>query len=254
MRMMSETLPGIETLCRLVDWDSEFFGRRIARIEPALLVRTGMPAAREWCAREHIDCAYLLADVGDQAVHDLAQADGFRLVDVRLTLESVVPPPVTRVPAERLVIRAAGSGDVNLLQSIARESHRDTRFYADGNFDRTRCDDLYDLWIAKSCAGWADHVLVAETEGVAAGYLTCHLTDRVGQIGLVAVAASLRRRGAGLALIAAAGEWFAQHGAERMSVVTQGRNVAALSLYQAAGMTVRKIQLWFHKWWSPVPQ
>jgi GNAT superfamily N-acetyltransferase len=249
MRVMSETPPGIETLCRLVDWDSDFFDRRIARIEPAVLVRTGLPAAREWCTREHIDCAYLLADVGDQAVHDLAQEEGFRLVDVRLTLESVVPLPVTRVPAERLVIRAAGPGDMGVLKSIARESHRDTRFYADGNFDRTRCDDLYELWIARSCAGWADTVLVAETDGVVAGYLTCHLMDRVGQIGLMAVAAPLRRRGAGLALIAAAGEWFAQHGAECMSVVTQGRNVAALSLYQTSGMTVRKIQLWFHKWW-----
>lgn len=247
--MKSETPPNAETLCRFVAWDSEFFGRRIARIDPFLLVRAGMSAVKESCAIERIECAYLLADVTDQAVHDLAQAEGFRLMDVRLTLESVVPLPVTRVPADRLVIRAAGSGDVDVLQAIARESHHDTRFYADGNFDRKRCDELYERWIAKSCAGWADHVLVAETEGVAAGYLTCHLTDRAGQIGLVAVADSLRRRGAGSALIAAAGEWFAQHGAERMSVVTQGRNAAALGLYQAAGMTVRGIQLWFHKWW-----
>jgi dTDP-4-amino-4,6-dideoxy-D-galactose acyltransferase len=247
--MKPETPSDVEALCRPVDWDSEFFGRRIARIDPFLLVRAGMAAAQEWCANGRIECAYLLADVTDQAAHDLAEAEGFRLVDVRLTLDSIVPPPLTRVPADRLVIRAAGSGDVDALKAIARESHRDTRFYADGNFDRTRCDELYERWIANSCAGWADHVLVAETEGVAAGYLTCHLTDGAGRIGLVAVADSLRRRGAGLALIGAAGEWFAHHGAERMSVVTQGRNAAALGLYQAAGMTVRGIQLWFHKWW-----
>jgi ribosomal protein S18 acetylase RimI-like enzyme len=37
-------------------------------------------------------------------------------------------------------------------------------------------------------------------------------------------------------------------GVQRVSVVTQGRNVAAQKLYQSCGFTTCSVQLWYH-WW-----
>jgi GNAT superfamily N-acetyltransferase len=247
--MKPETSPDVAAGCRLVEWDSEFFDRRIARIEPAHLVAAGMRAVEEWCADQRIDCVHLLAGVDDQPACEMAQANGFRLVDVRVTLETMamaLPREARRIDVP--AVRPARADDVELLKAIARESHRDTRFYVDGKFDHHRCDQLYELWIARSCNGWADRVFVAEVDGSPVGYMTCHLHARSGRIGLVAVRAASRGRGAGSALIDCARQWFQQEGADRVSVVTQARNAAGLRLYQRAGLTVRAIELWFHKW------
>jgi ribosomal protein S18 acetylase RimI-like enzyme len=248
--MRPDTLPHTQAGCRLLEWDSEFFGRRIAQVEPSHLLIAEGRATEEWCIQQQVDCAYLLIDVSDHAACAVAQARGFRLVDVRVTLETVAPAPrVLPVRADRPVVRLAERGDVETLKAIAHESHRDTRFYVDERFDRRRCDDLYEHWIARSCDGWADRVFVVDAGGVPAGYLTCHLRDRVGQIGLVAVGPAARAQGAGSALVNAALTWYADHGVDHVSVVTQAHNQAALRLYQRAGMTVQRIQLWFHRWW-----
>jgi dTDP-4-amino-4,6-dideoxy-D-galactose acyltransferase len=236
--------------CRILDWDSDFFGRRIARVESSCVAASGMCTVDEWCAEHGVECAYLLIDSSDQPTCALAQTSGFKLVDVRVTPECALSrSAVQGVPAAGPVVRVAKADDLEQLEVIAGESHRETRFYMDGRFDKRRCDDLYRLWIAKSCRGWADRVLVVEMEGSVVGYLTCHLNDRSGRIGLVAVSTSSRGKGAGSALMDAAHCWFREANADRISVVTQGRNSASLRLYQRAGMTVTSIQLWFHKWW-----
>lgn len=228
----------------ILAWDSEFFGLRIARIEADAL-RIRLARVDEWCRRERVDCAYLMLDVDDQAGCDAAHAGGFRLVDVRVTLES---GRVDDAVVEPGLIRTAVESDIAALKAIARVSHRATRFYADGRFPLDRCDALYELWIEKSCAGWADVVFVADAGAGPIGYLTCHRRDREGQIGLVGVDSASRGHGSGRALLAAAHRWFAAVGCDRVSVATQARNAPGLRLYQSAGMTVRQLQLWFHRW------
>jgi hypothetical protein len=45
-------------------------------------------------------------------------------------------------------LRTAVEEDLDELQEIASESHHDSRFYVDGNFSRSACDELYRIWIA----------------------------------------------------------------------------------------------------------
>jgi dTDP-4-amino-4,6-dideoxy-D-galactose acyltransferase len=241
-----EATPG----CRLLEWDSAFFGLRIARADPSAVRGEAGRLLEQWCGLHDIDCVYLLADVADQSTIESAESAGFRLVDVRLTFDL---KPSRAVPAASAfahgAVRTAGSDDVETLKAIARHSHRDTRFYADAHFDRRRCDDLYTTWIERSCHGWATRVIVAEVEGLAAGYVTCHVhTPREGQIGLVAVEASKRGRGLGVAMIDEALRWFASQNVARVSVVTQARNLKATRFYQRAGFSIMSIQLWYHKW------
>jgi ribosomal protein S18 acetylase RimI-like enzyme len=145
-------------------------------------------------------------------------------------------------------VRVAGPGDAETLKAIALVSHRDTRFHIDGRFDQDRCDQLYGLWIAKSCEGWADRVFVAQQGTAAMGYVTCHLRNGEGQVGLVGVDQAHRGSGSGGAMIAAALGWFRDQQVDRVSVVTQGRNTRGLKFYQRAGFSVTTIQLWYHKW------
>ena len=50
--------------------------------------------------------------------------------------------------------------DLQQLKEIARRSHIESRFYFDGRFPMARCNELFELWIERSCLGWADAVFV----------------------------------------------------------------------------------------------
>jgi dTDP-4-amino-4,6-dideoxy-D-galactose acyltransferase len=167
-------------------------------------------------------------------------------MDVRTELACV--PQLADLPTG---VRDARAEDADALRAIAAASHGVTRFYADPNFPDERCDELYDTWIRRSLEGWADAVLVAEADGRPAGYVSCHLDGGTGSIGLIAVDASARRSGLGVDLARAAIAWCATRGAERMTVVTQGRNVPALRTFQRAGFLASSVDLWLHKWYEP---
>jgi dTDP-4-amino-4,6-dideoxy-D-galactose acyltransferase len=249
--MMSEHLDEAVIGCRLLEWDSSFFGLRIARAEPSVFRAGSEPLFDAWCSLNQIECVYLLADVADQSTITSAESAGFRLVDIRLTLETTLSQaaPAAAVGPAHGTVRAACPDDLKVLKAIARQSHRETRFYADGHFDPRRCDDMYETWIQRSCGGWAERVVVAEVDGVPAGYVTCHVRGpEEGQIGLVAVKPGSRGLGLGSVMIDEALRWFVSQHMTRVSVITQARNANAGRFYQRAGFSVTSIQLWYHKW------
>jgi dTDP-4-amino-4,6-dideoxy-D-galactose acyltransferase len=200
----------------------------------------------DWARRNTIDCVYFLARSDDPATAQVAEGAGFRLMDARMQLCLESPAGVVAAG-----IRESRPDDVPALAAIARASHRGTRFYADPNFPPARCDDLYAVWIERSCAGWADVVLVAELDGGPEGYVSCHLDEPEGtaSIGLIAVVSSGRRKGLGRALVDSAVAWCAKRGAREIRVVTQGRSVAALRLYENCGFRLEALGLWFHRWY-----
>lgn len=240
--------------CEILPWDSEFFGRRIARVTSTRLDEDRVAQIEAWCAEHAVDCLYLLADSGDPRTTILAVSHGFLPVDVRVTLElPLIADARAAFPATAaLRVRQARPEDLEALKAIARTAHRDTRFYFDPGFPNTRCDDLYALWIEKSCGEFADAVFVAEHASRPSGYVTCHVEcgHGKGRIGLVGVAEHARGHGAGKALVRRACAWLGKHGCERVQVVTQGRNVPAQRLYERVGFLTRSAQPWFHKWFE----
>jgi len=243
-------------VCEYLDWDSEFFGRRIGRVTASRVTEKSIADIDAWCSAYRIECLYFLADSTDRPTTRLAQENDFRFVDARVTLD--VRSTKACGPedgATGSAVRRATEADIDPLKAIARRNHRDTRFYYDGNFPVQRCDELYETWIEKSCRGWAENVLVAAKHGEIEGYISCHVrTAGIGQIGLAAVSEKARGRGVGRALLANAIRWFSEEGVDVVSVVTQGRNVRAQRLYQRCGFTTRSVELWFHRWSAEAPQ
>lgn len=241
-------------ICEVVEWDSGFFDRKIGRVLSETLCENTAEQIMSWAAKESIDCLYFLASASDQLTIILAERHGFLLVDTRVTLELLFRSPPALALKSAALIRRFTPDDLPALQAIARAGHQDTRFYHDTNFPRQRCDALYEMWITKSCAGWADAVWVAVLKDEPVGYITCHLDpDNGGRIGLVAVDSRFHRLGIGRELLTAALEWFPANGAKRVSVVTQGRNARAIQFYTTCNFSINATALWFHKWFSPEP-
>ena len=184
-RMVS--LPATGEPCQYLEWDSTFFGHRIARATHGRLSPEIAAEVERWCVSHRIDCVCLLARSDDFATVRTAASYGFYLVDVRVTLEVDAQNALPEIRPEG-VVRPWTLSDVPSLREIARRSHHGTRFYADERFDAARCDELYAEWIERSCRGDADAVFVTELDHGVAGYLSCHAPEsKVGQIGLAAV-------------------------------------------------------------------
>lgn len=242
-----------ESVCRFLEWDSAFFGVRIARLVPSRLTSIIVRQACNWCQDNEIECLYFLAASDHAESVRLAEQSRFSLVDIRMTFErevSNINTSATQALPEAS-IRPSRPDDLPSLRTIARSIYHDSRFYYDSHFPKERAAALYAAWIEESCAGYADHVLVLERSGEPAGYVTCHLSDlHIGAIGLVGVHPSAQGIGAGRALVYAALRWFAGCGVERVEVVTQGRNCRAQRLYQRCQFLSRSVELWYHKWFT----
>jgi dTDP-4-amino-4,6-dideoxy-D-galactose acyltransferase len=233
-------------LCKTLDWDSEFFRRRVARVVPTRLTAETLREILVYCSSQNIDCLYFLAEAGDPATVKLAEKSGFHFMDIRMTLERPFKD-VLKLNGGGQRIRSWQEEDISELKRIAKMSHRDSRFYYDPTFPSSMCDEFYETWIERSCHGYANHVLVAELDNKPAGYVTCHLGDQqTGSIGLFAVAANAQGRGLGQELIQGALRWFIDNGAKLATVVTQGRNTKAQRVYQQCGFVTRSVHLWYH--------
>lgn len=239
--------------CQPLTWDSEFFGRSIARVKGHRLSEDRVREILKWCRTHQVECLYFLADTNHGETTRLALAYGFNLVDVRISLGCKVERglEIAREDhSQTAIVRSWQPEDVSILQAIARISYLDSRFFFDPFFPKSSCEGLYETWIQRSCHGCADEVLVAAIEGQPVGYVSCHvLDDRVsGRIGLLGVAEQARGRGVGRLLVGCSISWFHREGVEVVRVVTQGRNVVAQRLYQTSGFSTHSVRLWYHRW------
>jgi GNAT superfamily N-acetyltransferase len=242
--------------CERLPWDSSFWGLSIARVCGHSLTPRRAAAIDAWCAEHGIACLYFLATFDDPLTVRSAEDARFRFVDARVTAlitRERFAAAVPAAPPGEVAIRPVIESDVPSLCAISGQSYRMTRFHYDDHFPRDRCAQLYEHWIAASCRGYADSVLVAAIDGAPVGYATCHLPagDAPARIGLIDVAAQVRRRGIGQALIGACLDWFGQHGVDRAIGVTQARNVAIQAFNDRCGFVTQSFQLWYHKWYRP---
>lgn len=235
--------------CTFLEWDSRFFGHRIARVESQRLDADLVSQIAGWSRDNKIDCLYFLADGSDSNTIVCAEQWNAHFTDIRVTMRT----KDLRTPADAAhEIRPCTPEDLTALRHIARTSHNDGRFFFDPRFTQEQCESFYEKWITRSYEGFASAVLVAGMPGKPVGYVTCQLDSaaRSGRIGLFAIAEEARGLGVGRSLAIAALRWFAEGQVDHVEVVTQGRNVAAQRLYAKCGFRIHSIFLWYHKWFD----
>jgi dTDP-4-amino-4,6-dideoxy-D-galactose acyltransferase len=230
------------------EWDSDFFGVRIATVAARELNDDTAAAVLDWSRANGVACLYYLADAHDAASIRMAEDHGFRLVDIRLTMSRQVDSPA--LPASDEPVREATDADTAMLARIARESHTNTRFHLDSRFDPERSREMYAIWIRDSVSGrLADRVLVVDGPDGPAGYVALRVDALgVGRIGLIAVSSVHRGRGYGERLVFEGLRWLASRGVSRAEVVTQGAHAGSVRFYERCGFSVHRVELWFHRW------
>jgi dTDP-4-amino-4,6-dideoxy-D-galactose acyltransferase len=237
---------------RYLDWDSDFWGFPVGKLEGSLLREGEVENILAWCNENEIRCLYFAADGSDAETLQRTHGAGFQFVDVRVDLElagSHLPVKCGTDPEVRRVVRE----EVQAIQKIARKAHHDTRFFKDLNFDRSKCEELYARWIHRDFELGNVLGCFPHKRQDASGYITLAMeSPGCARIGLIAVEKTLRGQGAGRQLLDAALRTAVEMGAASIRVATQGTNVPALKLYEKVGFRVRDVKIWFHKWFLNV--
>jgi dTDP-4-amino-4,6-dideoxy-D-galactose acyltransferase len=243
-----------EALVRPLAWDSDFFGFPVATLRTVPASENAWQGIRVECAERRIRCLYVPAK--DLLEARIAARERALFVDTRVTLDldlTVAAGALARTvaaSANGTTLRDHRPGDASSLAAVARSAHQDTRFFQDSGFPRERAEAMYEVWLRKSCDGFADQVFIAEVEGEPAGYLACSAdaTTGVATLALLGVRAEQRERGLGRKLVEACIDWSRARGCKRVEVATQGHNIGAQRLYQKLGFRTLRLQHWFHLW------
>lgn len=224
-----------------LNWDSDFFGRKIGVLGGDLASPDAIEsdvAAATVAGFRYLICRPPVDEA--RAVRALEHA-GFYLTDVGVTWASEVDRYLRRAAPVAADARLAVTSDVPRLSAEAMTLFRNSRFYHDPFFSADEADRLHAAWLANSVSGQAaDAVWIIPDSG----FVTCKLTrDGVGEVALIGVWESARKRGAGRALMTAAVAWFASRGVRTVHVKTQVKNLRAMNFYHRLGFDLYAMDL-----------
>ncbi len=200
-------------------WESNVIGRRIWGIEQ-LVVAPGesdrghildLLVARvlSLAADKEADSVHCKRLTDDVTACQTLERSGFRLVDTQLVyghgLSDVATWPSSHHEAGSLNVRLADRTDVGDLVRVARASFKNHfgRFHSDHRLPPGAASKIYEEWIRSSFDGYADHVVLAEVDGIVAACSIwrkpsareAKLSTRVGHYSLGMVHPDFQRRG-----------------------------------------------------------
>ncbi|MFG0250105.1 MAG: GNAT family N-acetyltransferase [Phycisphaeraceae bacterium JB051] len=240
-------------VCRVLQWDSDFYGIRIGYLMPRRVNDAIVAYALAFCQKHDIQCMYYLCDCYHLTSSRLAEKHHCNFVDIRLTMERRLNQNMS-LPAlpDGYTIRLGVEKDIASLLEIAGDAYRHSRYFFDTRFDVKKCQQFYQDWIRKAVHGtFDDGVWVLCQNDKPVGYCTFrHLNDDVSQIGLVGMSPDMTGKGLASRLIEYTLAKESERGCRIMLVVTQGRNYPAQRLYQRTGFLTREAALWYHKWYD----
>lgn len=240
-----------EALYEILEWDSNFFGFRIAKVTATHLDENTARRIDEQAKEDRIDCLYFLANYETETVR-IAENFNYGLQDVRMTLSMPLPGRhITGRTPDHFKLDTANVGDLPVLLPIIENLFLDSRFYNDPHFTSEQCDELFKTWLKRSIEETdSNRVFVFRKEGVAGGFLICrlHREEKVGNMSLMGVAHDARSNDLGTSLVAAGLDYFVAEGMTSTDIVTQGRNIPSQRIFQKFGYRTSQIALWYHKW------
>jgi ribosomal protein S18 acetylase RimI-like enzyme len=236
---------------RYCEWDSDFFGYRVAEMNAREASSHDVKEGLERLALEQTKLVYWRVAPDDEASNKAAEANGGFFAGTQVTYEQ----PNRSEPGEFRpgVSKFMGLEPNTQLYSLAVQSGLYSRYNNDKRISRQHFRELYEIWIRKCVTGeMGDGALVALRDnkpvGVVAMQLKRNENSLVSSISLIAVDEDYRGRGVGADLVASALTFGANAGCKHHSVVTYGENAAACGLLERFGYTPEVKQRFYHFW------
>lgn len=231
-----------------LDWDTNFFGVKIARIIPTTLDEKELSEILSLLRKNEVQLVYWTSKL-KMKEHLINKLGGF-LVDTKTTFTIAF----RSLDFDKNISTSAiepfiDSMSINDLECLAIQSGKYSRFFIDPNISHDKFEDLYKIWINRSLQKEiASEVLLIRHFEKIIGMVTLVEEKGRGDIGIIAVDINYRANHYGEKLVRAAQRWFLENGFEYGQVVTQQQNTPACNLYKKCGYKIEKVDFFYHFW------
>ena len=243
-------IDGIFDLIEIMDWDSTFFGFKIAYLSCMHLTENIMYRIEKFIKNENINLVEYLCNCHDRRSVRVAEKNEFQFVDIRLTYKKSITRK-EHVSLDKWAFDRAGERDIAALKKMVSGGfYKDSRYFFDGNFNVQKTDEFFQLWIEKGIKGQYDAgcwCLYDNKIPVAFCTLRFEGKERA-YIGIFGIDRRFQGLGLGKKMLLSVFKMLAEKSIRDIYVVTQGRNYDAQRLYQSVGFRTEATQLWYHKW------
>lgn len=227
---------------RALQWDSDFFGLRIGRVDLQTKADAEELQSRQKELKQHFDLLYIF-DANAVGF----EAEGAQLVDEKI-LYSKPCEPRKQFSDVTFYQGATPSAD---LYRLALVSGGYSRFKLDERLLKGSYERLYNRWIENACPkeGTNKQILLFKDEhDVARGMITIDHQGDLGHIGLVAVDTDVQHQGIGGKIMSTLDGYLFERGIKTLEVPTQKANTDACRWYEKNGFVAKSKTPIYH-WW-----
>lgn len=233
----------------LLDWDSQIFGYKVAKLLPTRLSAVELAEQLDLLRAQQVKLCYWATDSQDLETQVAAQKHAGFLADQKSTyLLNLKQLPIASDITANIVAYPMANASTDLTE-LAYQSGLYSRFRADPTISEAIFKMIYTQWINNSCLRKiATEVLVIYHQQRIVAMITLGDKQGRGDIGLLAVAEDCRSLGYGSALVQAAQANFLAQKYEFSQVVTQASNLPACRLYEKMGYQLEKVENFYHFW------
>ena len=231
----------------ILDWDSKFFGYKIASIHALKLESGDLNSLIKELGNNDIKLSYCFINPEDEvSINTMKNSSGI-LVDEKVTFS--IQGFKEDVPVDPSIKPYHLTYPTEKLKLLALQSGLYSRFKIDPNFKNNEYENLYIEWITNSVKKKiAVENLIYSDGSDEKGFISLAVKNNMGSIGLIAVDESERGKSIGRKLIYATFIYFKKKGIDKIEVVTQSANKTACLFYESLGFKVKSIINIYHLW------
>ena len=233
---------------KILDWDSQFFGYKIAAIQAIDLELNELNKIIRELKNQRIKLVYCFVNPNDEISNTSIESVSGLLVDEKITFFKRISDADNLSGSEFIKPYSLDYASEK-LKSIALQSGIYSRFKIDPNFRNNEFEKLYLEWIEKSVQKEiAEEVLVYSENEDEQGLITLGLKENTGSIGLLAVDEKERGKSIGKKLVQSALLYFKEKKVDIVEVITQIGNKGACGFYKSMGFEVKSLVNIYHLW------
>lgn len=227
---------------KILEWDSNFFGIKVARIDSNLNKHNIINVFSQLNC-EGVDLVYFNSRflVGEDKNYKNY------LLDKRVSLLKKLKD---KKPWDDRVKLFSGNVPTGKMIELSRRVAQNSRFYFDPNIPEKKVYEMYEIWLKKSISKeMATDVLVYENENGILGFATIKiLSNDKALIPMLAVDRNFEGLGISFMLMQAIETFLLNKGCDYLVSETRAKNLRALKVYKRFGITCEPSHYINHLW------
>ena len=223
-------------LIKKLDWESDFFGYEIAKIE--IFDSSNI----EQIPKIIFQSPFLLVQLFSKI--DLSNFLKLNPIDIKLTYSKKL---LESRSLKNVFIKSANEDLDGSLARLAKEAGKYSRFKKDKILN-LKFEKMYELWMNKSLKReLASEVLIHQNEKIN-GMITVKKKNDEAIISLISVKSDMKNKGIGTHLLKGVENWSIDLNLKKISVTTQQENFKACAFYEKNNFIIREKIYVYHFW------